>query len=44
MKYNLGFFVHFGKLLSGLSLTVGVFKNFRIVIVFSWLLGIAQGG
>ena len=31
------FFVYFGQLLSGLSLIVGFFKNFEIVIVFSWL-------
>ena len=31
------FFVYFGQLLSGLSLIVGFFKNFGIVIVFySW--------
>ena len=38
------FFVYFGQLLSGLSLTVGFFKNFGIVIVFSWLFSIAKGG
>ena len=27
----------FGQLLSGLSLIVGFFKNFGMVIVFSWL-------
>ena len=37
MKISLGFFVYFGQLLSGLSLIVGFFKNFGIVIVFSWL-------
>ena len=31
------FFVYSGQLLSGLSLIVGFFKNFGIVIVFSWL-------
>ena len=31
------FFLFFGQLLSGLSLTVGFLKNFGIVIVFSWL-------
>ena len=31
------FFVYFGQVLSGLSLTVGFFKNFGIVIVLSWL-------
>ena len=32
------FFVYFGQLLSGLSLTVSFFKNFGIVIVFSYFL------
>ena len=36
-KYHLGFFVYLGQLLSRLSLIVGFFKNFGIVIVFSWL-------
>ena len=31
------FFVYFGQLLSNLSLIVGLFKNFGIAIVFSWL-------
>ena len=31
------FFVYFGQLLPGLSLIVGFFKNFGIVIVFNWL-------
>ena len=38
------FFVYLGQLLSGLSLIVGFFKNFGIVIVFSWLFAIAEGG
>ena len=31
------FSVYFPQLLSGLSFIVGFFKNFGIVIVFSWL-------
>ena len=38
------FFVYFGQLLSGLSLIVGFFKNFGIVIVFRWFFSIAEGG
>ena len=38
------FFVYFRQLLSGLSLIVDFFKYFGIVIVFSWLFLIAEGG
>ena len=35
--------MYFEQSLSGLSLIVDIFKNFRIVAAFSWL-SIAQGG
>ena len=36
--------MYFGQLLSGLSLIVGFFKNFEIVIVFSRLFSKTEGG